>query len=262
MKQNITVGTLYSGSKGNSTLICTEDAKILIDAGRSAKYLTSALASVGLRPNDIDAIFLTHSHSDHTSALKVFCSKNHTPIHATSPVLSAIDRDTANAYGVSHPIIYNERIGNISVTSFPTEHDSHGSVGYRIDVRSEGGITTLGVATDLGIVTEHITSALLGCKMAVVESNHDPDMLMEGPYPPELKVRIASNRGHLSNEDGAALASLLVSAGAEYILLAHISEINNTPECALSATNARLMADGRVARVDVAKPANAVLYSF
>jgi phosphoribosyl 1,2-cyclic phosphodiesterase len=262
MKQNITIGTLYSGSKGNCTLICTEKSKVLIDAGRSAKYLTTSLASVGLHPCDIDAIFLTHSHTDHTSALKVFCSKNHTPIHATSPVLSAIDRDTANAYGESHPIIYSVNIGNITVTSFPTEHDSQGSVGYRIDVRGESGITTLGVATDLGVVTEHITSALIGCKAAVVESNHDPDMLLCGPYPPELKARIASNKGHLSNKAGAALASTLIGGGAEYILLAHISEINNTPECALSVTMERLRADGCVAQVAVAKPSDAVLYSF
>lgn len=238
--KSITVGTLYSGSKGNATLISTGSTSILIDAGCSAKQLTTALLERGLEPCDIDAIFLTHSHTDHTSALKVWCSRHHTPIHATAPVLDSIDRDTAIACGISHPIMYSVVLGDITVSSFPTEHDSAGSVGYRVDVEDEGEVRSVGVATDLGVVTECVKSSLCGCTAAVIESNHDRDMLLCGPYPMELKLRVSSKNGHLSNEEGAALASFLASNGATHIILAHISEINNTPQLAQRTAEAEL----------------------
>lgn len=254
---DILIGTLCSGSKGNCTLIKYRDSAILIDAGRSTKYIKSALASVGLLPEDIKAIFLTHSHSDHTSALKVWCSHYHTPVHASASVCE----DVANKCGdvlVSHPIIFEEHVGDILVKSFPTDHDVFGSVGYRIET---DGIS-LGVATDLGYVTDKVRCGLCGCRAVVLESNHDVDMLMRGPYPPELKQRILSRFGHLSNESGASFARFLAENGAEKLVLAHLSEINNTPELAKKASLSALSDILDRVELAVAEPAEPVIFSL
>lgn len=233
---NIIVGTLCSGSKGNCTLVKYRDTAILVDAGRSTKYIKSALASVGILPEEISAIFLTHSHSDHTSALKVWTSHYHTPIHASGAVCSAVESNCGAEVLCSHPIEFEERVGDICVRSFPTDHDSFGSVGYRFIL----GDTSVGIATDLGHVTERVREGLAGCAAAVVESNHDVDMLLRGPYPPDLKQRILSRYGHLSNESGAEFARFLADNGTTHLMLAHVSEINNTPELAYRASRAAL----------------------
>lgn len=253
----ILIGTLCSGSKGNCTLVKSRDSAILIDAGRSTKYIKSALATVGLLPEDIDAIFLTHSHSDHVSALKVWSSHYHTPVHASSSVCGDVVSKCGEVL-VSHPVFFEERVGDLLIKSFPTDHDVFGSVGYRIEV---GGIS-LGIATDLGHVTDHVKAGLRGCRAAVIESNHDVDMLLRGPYPPELKQRILSRFGHLSNESGAEFARFLADNGAEKLMLAHLSEINNTPELAKKASVSALY--GILDRVELAvsEPAEPVLFSF
>ena len=254
----ITIGTLCSGSKGNSTLIRYRDTAILVDAGRSTKYLKGALASIGLLPEDISAIFLTHSHSDHTSALKVWCSHYHTPVHASGAVCSAVARHCGEDVLVSHPLIFEETIGDIRIRSFPTDHDSFGSVGYRF----EAGGVSVGVATDLGHVTDSVRDGLCGCVAAVIESNHDVDMLLRGPYPPELKQRILSRFGHLSNESGASFARFLADNGAERLMLAHLSEINNTPELAYLASEAALSDISYRVELEVAEPAVPVFFNL
>jgi phosphoribosyl 1,2-cyclic phosphodiesterase len=254
---DILIGTLCSGSKGNCTLVKYRNSAILIDAGRSTKYIKSALASVGLQPEDIGAIFLTHSHSDHVSALKVWCSNYHTPVHASAAVCEDVMSKCGEVL-VSHPIVFEERIGDIVVKSFPTDHDVFGSVGYRI----EAGDAVLGVATDLGHITEHVKCGLCGCRAAVIESNHDVDMLLRGPYPPELKQRILSRFGHLSNESGAEFARFLVDNGAEKLMLAHISEINNTPELARKASTLALSDILDRVELAVSEPAEPVIFTL
>ncbi len=254
---DILIGTLCSGSKGNCTLVKYRGSAILIDAGRSTKYIKTALASIGLAPEDINAIFLTHSHSDHVSALKVWCSHYHTPVHASA----AVCEDVMNKCGevlVSHPIVFEEQVGDILVKSFPTDHDVFGSVGYRIEA---DGIS-LGVATDLGRVTEYVKTGLCGCRAAVIESNHDVDMLLRGPYPPELKQRILSRFGHLSNESGAEFARFLADNGAEKLMLAHLSEINNTPELAKNASVSALGCVLDRIELAVSEPAEPVLFKL
>lgn len=254
---DILIGTLCSGSKGNCTLIKCRDSAILIDAGRSTKYIKTALASLGLAPEDISAIFLTHSHSDHVSALKVWSSHYHTPVHASSAVCD----DVMNKCGevlVSHPILFEEKIGDITVKSFPTDHDVFGSVGYRIE--ADG--VSLGLATDLGRVTDSVKAGLCGCRAVVLESNHDVGMLLNGPYPPELKQRILSRFGHLSNESGAEFARFLADNGAEKLMLAHLSEINNTPELAKKASLSALADILDRVELAVAEPAEPVIFSL
>lgn len=254
---DVTIGTLCSGSKGNCTLVRFRDTAILIDAGRSTKYIKNALAAVGLSPEDIRAIFLTHAHSDHTSALKVWCSHYGTPVHASAAVCDEVS-GKCGGFTVPHPIIFEERVGDIVVKSFPTDHDSFGSVGYRIEADS----LILGIATDLGGVTDKVREGLCGCRAAVIESNHDVDMLLRGPYPPELKQRILSRFGHLSNENGAAFARFLADNGAEKLLLAHLSEINNTPELARRASVSALSELLAKVELAVAEPASPVLFNL
>ena len=254
---DILIGTLCSGSKGNCTLVKYRNSAILIDAGRSTKYIKTALASLGLAPENISAIFLTHSHSDHVSALKVWCSHYHTPVHASAAVCDDIISKCGEV-SVSHPVIFEERVGDILVKSFPTDHDVFGSVGYRIEV----GDVVLGVATDLGHITEHVKSGLCGCRAAVIESNHDVDMLLRGPYPPELKQRILSRFGHLSNESGAEFAKFLADNGAEKLMLAHISEINNTPELARKASVSALSDVLDRVELAVCEPAEPVVFTL
>lgn len=253
----LTIGTLCSGSKGNCTLVKYRDTAILVDAGRSTKYIKTALASVGLNPEDISAIFLTHSHSDHTSALKVWSSHYHTPIHASAAVCADLECKCREVL-VDHPIIFEERVGDISVKSFPTDHDSFGSVGYRFDA----GERSVGIATDLGQVTDRVREGLCGCEAAVIESNHDVDMLIRGPYPPELKQRILSRFGHLSNESGAEFARFLADNGTTRLLLAHLSEINNTPELAYRASRTALSDILDRVELSVAEPAVPVLFNL
>lgn len=254
----LTIGTLCSGSKGNSTLIRYRNTAILVDAGRSTKYLKGALASAGILPEEINAIFLTHSHSDHTSALKVWSSRYRTPVHASGAVCSAVCKHCGEELLVSHPLIFEETVGDIKVKSFPTDHDSFGSVGYRF----EAGGVSVGIATDLGRVTDKVRAGLCGCTAAVIESNHDVDMLLRGPYPPELKQRILSRFGHLSNESGAEFARFLADNGTQRLMLAHLSEINNTPELAYRASAAALSDIADRIELAIAEPAVPVLFNL
>ncbi len=227
--------SLYSGSRGNSTLICSENTKILIDAGRSARALTSALAALGVKAEEIDAIFITHEHTDHISALPVLLKKRDIPVHAVSASTErALLRDERFFGNMlhNHEPIYSVTVGNMTITSFPTPHDSNFSVGYRIEIGDGDDRVCVGYATDTGEVTAEMMSGLYGCESVVIESNHDLDMLRRGPYPYELKERIMSRRGHLSNSECASFANYLCSGGTKNILLAHLSEENNEPSLA------------------------------
>ena len=248
---------LYSGSKGNATLISIGGKNILIDAGKSAKALCCALNSIGVTPESIDAIFITHEHTDHVSALQTFSHKYDTPIHI---LLSSARK---KFYGLRDEVffskmIYHEKnsfsvdLDGVKVTSFPTPHDSCGSVGYKITYFGDGGEINIGLATDIGYITEDIRENLIGCESVVIECNHDKEMLMMGPYPYELKMRIASNHGHLSNSDCAAFCSELAASGTKNIMLAHLSEENNLPDFAYNEC-AAAVADESV-KICVASP--------
>lgn len=258
--------TLYSGSDGNSTYISGGGTSILIDAGKSARALTNALKTIGALPKTgkatkppVDAIFITHEHTDHIAALLVLSKQYRIPIHVTEPSaekLYKIAGDTPMRDLITvHPPLFSVEIGTMTVSSFPTSHDSRMSVGYRICLRcTDGSTCDLGYATDLGTVTPAVREGLQGCRAVVLESNHDPDMLLDGPYPFDLKMRIRSRYGHLSNSDAAALAASLAAGGTTHFLLAHLSKENNIPEFAYAETHAAI-ADERVT-VRVASPSD------
>lgn len=236
MKYSVTA--LYSGSRGNSVLIESEDTRVLIDAGKSAKALCSALSTLKKSVDEIDAIFITHEHTDHIKALENLLKKHPIQVHiaqASADAMLSKGLTLPTDRIITHSPIFCVRVGNMTVTSFPTPHDSACSVGYRIEFDgTEGEEICIGYATDIGMVTDEIRSGLLGCESVVLESNHDEDMLMTGPYPHDLKLRIRSGRGHLSNKDCAAFASELCASGTKNILLAHLSEENNDPTLAYS----------------------------
>ena len=212
-------------------LIESEKVKILIDAGKSARALYTSLEGVGVNIDEIDAIFITHEHRDHISALEIVLKHHKIPVHIVSASAKKLLLKGLSVYGeliCTHTPIFSVELGDIKVTSFPTPHDSEFSVGYVIEI----GDKRIGYATDIGYITSEIKSALAGCESVVLECNHDEEMLMNGPYPYDLKLRIRSNKGHLSNSDCADFASELCFVGTKNILLAHLSEENNDPALA------------------------------
>lgn len=228
------VYTLASSSKGNSVYIRLDGDEILIDAGISAKRLQTALEVLGTALSRIKAIFITHEHSDHVAGLETTAKKYGIPIHFTEPSARAHLRSEKNAHtaavSVIHPLIYTEKVGALTVQSFATSHDSAAGVGFV--VTGDCPEHTVAVATDLGYVSDEVSDALTGIENVILESNHDENMLLCGPYPYELKRRILSKCGHLSNEAASAFVSRLAASGTKRILLAHLSEENNLPELA------------------------------
>lgn len=250
---NIRIISLYSGSSGNATLIETPECSILIDAGKSARSLTNALKQAGSDPGSIKAVFITHEHTDHTSALEVFVKKNPIPIHITGASANNMHMSPESRVRPLlsiHPPIFSERVGNLTVTSFPLSHDSASCVGYTIE--TDDGYK-FGYATDTGYVTPAMEKELAGCDAVVVESNHSVEMLKYGPYPADVKRRIMSRSGHLSNDDCASFVKRLASLGTKNFMLAHISGENNRPECALEAVK-NALGSFEETTVCVAKP--------
>lgn len=247
--------TLYSGSGGNSTYIKVGTTAILIDAGKSARALCNSLREIACDIGEIQAIFITHDHHDHVSALEVLSKKNEIPIHITEQSARVFDRypdSPVHARLVRHETEFCVRVGELTVRSFRTPHDSRMSVGYRIEFQDGEQTRAIGLATDIGYVSESVSQGLCGCEAVVLESNHDTQMLMEGPYPYDLKKRICSNRGHLSNHDSAIFAAYLAEQGTRGFLLAHLSEENNEPSVALDEAISAI-SDANV-RICVAMP--------
>lgn len=226
----LSLTTLASGSSGNCLLVSDGSTHLLIDAGISARRISRALKEAGLLCSDLAGIFITHEHADHVSGLATLTKQFALPVyasHGAARQLSArvSDREVLRPFHPGDPL----EIGGLLLSSFPTLHDTPDSVGYTVT----DGKRKAAVVTDLGVVTDTVRSHTDGCDLLVVETNHDPDWVASGPYPPFLKARILGDRGHLSNDAGAALACSAVRNGARTLLLAHLSAENNTPRRAL-----------------------------
>ena len=236
--------TLYSGSGGNAAYLETPTARILIDAGKCTRTLVASLKSIGVEPDSLDAIFITHDHNDHVAALEVLAKKHPVPVHILFK--SALRyRDTqpealCKCFALKEKAPFTARVGDVTVTAFETPHDSRASVGYRFEFPDGERVVRVGYATDIGHVSAPIREGLAGCESVVLESNHDVDMLMDGPYPYDLKLRIRGRRGHLSNRECADLCAELSGQGTVNFLLAHLSEENNHPDIAFDETNSAL----------------------
>ena len=230
--------TLASGSGGNSTYITTTDGDILIDAGISAKALVEAIAQVGDVAR-LRAVAITHTHTDHIKGLKTFLKKFNVPLIASSDTLVTLCKSDMIPVGANTIVADNGiiTIGDIAVDFFATSHDAVGSGGYVIHM-PDG--RRAAVCTDLGVMTDAVRQKLLGCNAIVLESNHDVEMLRKGPYPAELKLRILSDLGHLSNNACAIELPSLLKSGCSRIILGHISAENNSPLLARQAATASL----------------------
>ena len=226
--------TLFSGSSGNAAYISYGGEAILVDAGKNNKCVEAALAQLNEDPSKIKAVFVTHEHTDHISALDVFSKKRPVPVHLALASAECMDKLPRTAR--LHEDLICEDVGPFRVESFYTPHDSACALGYTVSVAGR----KFGVATDMGMLAKSVVAALTGCDAALIECNYDREMLRTGPYNAQLKARIAGNRGHLSNDDGAALAAVLAYGGTKKLLLGHLSAENNTPEKAYAAVTEEL----------------------
>ncbi|HSH75233.1 MAG TPA: MBL fold metallo-hydrolase [Longimicrobiales bacterium] len=223
------VAVLGSGSAGNSVLIWAGETRILVDAGFSARSLGRRLELLGVDPDSIGAIVVTHDHRDHTRGMGVFARRHATKLHMTPSTRAACAELLT---GVEEIVEYRAgrpfSVGRLRVEPFLTVHDAVDPVGVAvIDERLE---LRLGIATDLGRPTAAIRHALSGCDLLVLEANHDEVLLHQGPYPPSVKRRIASSHGHLSNQAAARLATELLHPRLAGVVLAHLSaECNRAP---------------------------------
>lgn len=234
--------TLFSSSKGNCTYVRSGNDKFLIDAGVSAKRIADALREIGTSLEEIDCIFVTHEHTDHIKGLQVVCKKYGIPVYA--PYLSI--RYIKQHFPELAPYLRENNGGDTVtlsdtvITAYDTPHDSQASVCFRITTPN----CVIGYATDIGYVSDNVWQALCGAEYVVVESNHDLELLDNGPYPRALKNRILSDYGHLSNCDCGQLLCRLAQNGTRRIVLAHLSEENNRPPLALAAARGTLMGSG------------------
>ena len=222
---------LGSGSKGNSYLVGNGKNYILIDAGLTAKYICENLNDLGILPEQIDGIVVTHEHMDHIQGIRVLSKKYGIPVYANEKTMSAIlhkmpDLESKNLRSFKNN--ENFYIGSLDIAPFKTPHDSVCSCGFSV----YSGINKITVATDLGHMNSSVMENLKYSDILVLEANHDIDMLIKGSYSPFLKQRVQGPRGHLSNElCGQTLAKLL-DFGLKQVILAHLSDENNTPELA------------------------------
>ncbi|MBQ8965598.1 MBL fold metallo-hydrolase [Ruminococcus sp.] len=225
---------LFSSSSGNCTYIGDESSGILIDAGVSCKRICTALNDRGIETSAVKAIFITHTHSDHIAGLKVLTKKLEVPVYSLRGNLEILAREdkvspVSDLYEMNGSPV---QAAGYEITAFDTPHDTPVSCGFRVTAPSGADCA---VCTDLGHVTEDIHNELTKCRLVLLESNYDPKMLRTGPYPPDLKQRIASEHGHLSNHDCGAELVKLVKAGVYSFVLGHISQHNNTVQLAESS---------------------------
>lgn len=242
--------TLASGSSGNAALLSAGSTHLLIDMGISCRRICQTLSSLGLHPEDLSAVLITHEHSDHISGLATYIKKYHTPIVCTPGTAWQLRYRLAGVEPLLRPTPYGETfpLGDAEITLLPTSHDCSESSAFRIETASGG----LGYLTDTGYILEETAQRLLGAELLVLESNHDVDMLRAGPYPFPLKQRVLGPQGHLSNDDAARYASASAQAGTRSIILAHLSKENNTPQAALAAVGQALEAVGYSGELTVA----------
>lgn len=215
--------SLISGSSGNCLLVRDDKTKILIDCGLSGKRAAEFLNELNVDINEIDALLITHEHTDHIKGAGVLSRKYHIPVYANTATHSCLDEIETRFYTKK-----SFSVGSLDIEVFPTMHDAADPCGYNI---ISGG-KKITVATDLGIVTPEVLDAFKNTDFAFIEANHDINMLTHGSYPYELKRRILSDKGHLSNKACADLACTIINSGTKNIMLSHLSGENNMPEIA------------------------------
>lgn len=231
---------LASGSKGNALYVRGTDSAVLFDCGLSGKELARRMEMRNLDPASISAVVVSHEHTDHVGGVGVICRRYKIPLYITEATCGESLKKLGKTKDMDiHFMECGRRfsVGSMEIHPFSISHDAADASGFR--VMSEGSV--LGIATDFGVASHLVKTHLSGCDALVLESNHDPDLLMANPnYPWALKQRVRSRVGHLSNEEAATLLEELDRSRLKHLVLAHLSEENNTPELALEAAYAVL----------------------
>ena len=221
---------LGSGSSGNSVLVETERSRILVDAGFSPRVLKQRLGHAGVSPESIEAVVVTHEHTDHIKGVASAARKWGWTIVSTAGTRMMCP-DWGEIRTILTPRKSSVVVGDFHLETVPVSHDASEPIAVIVTSLGEGA--RAGIVYDLGHVTETISRALDRLDVLVIEANHDEGMLRAGPYPPSLQARIRGKFGHLSNADAARLAGGSIHRGLNNIVLAHLSEQNNTPRTAL-----------------------------
>ena len=224
--------SLGSGSRGNALVVDVGDTRVLVDCGFSTRMTVQRLAHLGVDPDSIDAVLVTHEHGDHVGGVARFSARFSAPVyltHGTHASLRVAQAQSADFRLVDSHQVFS--IGGVEVQPYPVPHDAREPVQF---VFSDGN-RKLGVLTDCGAVTVHVAGVLQRCDALVIECNHDQNLLASSSYPPALKQRIRSDYGHLSNAQAASLLSQVERSRLQHVVAAHLSEENNRPELAASA---------------------------
>jgi len=232
----VSVTVLASGSKGNCTVIASSRTRLLVDAGLSCRETLRRMTLCGEEAHSIDAILVTHEHSDHIGGLHVLAKRLKVPVYITAPTYHAYQKSARDSAGNRVSLLRREhfcsgtafQIGDITVMPFTIPHDAVDPVGFTF--RADG--SKVGVCTDLGHLPVNVRYHLRGCHVLMIESNHDLEQLRNGPYPWSVKQRVMSRVGHLSNDALADFLTKDYDGAAEFLILAHLSEQNNHPDVA------------------------------
>lgn len=238
----LSVCVLASGSKGNAIYVSDGTTSILVDAGLSGIEIQRRMAAAGLDVHGLSAIVVSHEHSDHIRGVGVLARRYDLPVYLTRNTASAATGQLGHIGDIRHfDIGRSFAVAALTLHPFAISHDARDPSGFTI---SRSG-RKIGIATDLGIATGMVKHHLQNCALLVLEANHDPAMLTEGPYPWPLKQRIKSRSGHLSNQDSRDLLGEIKHDGLCHVVLAHLSETNNTAEKALRAVQEALNGEDR-----------------
>jgi len=226
-KYRLSVCVLASGSKGNAILVADDQTQVLFDAGLSGIEIERRCQSKGFDPASLDAIVVSHEHADHIQGVGVLSRRFHLPVYISTETGPTASHLLGKVSDVRHfDCGTSFSVKTLTISPFSIPHDAEDPAGFTI---GNNGMK-IGIATDLGIVTAMVKERLKACQLLIVEANHDPDMLINGPYPWPLKQRIQGRTGHLSNTDSRELVSALKHDRLQHVVLAHLSETNNTPQ--------------------------------
>ncbi|MEE2812085.1 MAG: MBL fold metallo-hydrolase [Candidatus Thermoplasmatota archaeon] len=222
---------LASGSRGNATLLQTDTSKVLVDCGISGRQMERRLEQINVAPEDIDAILLSHHHSDHTKGAEIFQKRWGSDIFANFTTCAHLGLDPINQCRIFDSLDRVQVTPDIAVLPVPVPHDGAENVGFIV---SGGGGERAAIVTDLGEPTDELIRHLKGCAHISIEANYDAKRLAMGPYPANLKSRISSRGGHLSNRQTADLLAEVLTDSTKSVVLCHLSEQNNAPHLAES----------------------------
>jgi len=228
---------LASGSRGNSIYISDEDTSVLIDAGLSGVEIERRMKSRNLNINDIDAIIVSHEHSDHIQGVGILARRYDLPVYISPETYNTASAQLGSIRKVKNFFCGTEfAIKDLTIRPFSISHDASDPAGFTIGCNGQ----KVGIATDLGIATAMVRQHLKDCCCLIIEANHDVPMLEEGPYPWSVKQRVKGRTGHLSNESSRELLMDIMHDRMSHVILAHLSETNNTPEKALRVVTEHL----------------------